>query len=91
MSNAFRRLEIPDWDAYAIVFRAVRMPEYFRDNVNTLLVSEDTARHRGADEFSIVHKKVPHAEADVIREDGPLICWQGLDTLSPTLGRGPPV
>lgn len=76
---------------YIIIFRGVGMPEYFGDNVSTLFVSEDTARHGASDEFPVVHKKVPHAEADVVREDGSLVDWQRHDSLSSTLGRGPPV
>lgn len=67
------------------------MLKYFRDDVDAFLVSQDTACHRAVDEFSIVHKKVPHAEADIVREDGSLVAWQGFNSLSSTLGRSPPV
>lgn len=67
------------------------MPKYFRDDVDALFISQDTARHRTADEFPIVHKKIPHAEANVIRKHDSLVDWQGLNTLSSTLGRSPPV
>lgn len=67
------------------------MPENLGDDVHALLVGQDTARHRATDELTVVHKKVPYAEANVVREDGPLVDRHGFDTPSPTLGRGPPV
>lgn len=67
------------------------MPEYFRNDVDALLVSQNTACHRATDEFPIVHKKISHAEANVVRKHSSLVDWQGLDALSSALGRGPPV
>lgn len=77
--------------AYALVFRILGMSEYFRNDMDAFLISQDTARHRTADEFSIVHKKIPHAEADVIREHDSLVAWQGFDALSSTLGCSPSI
>lgn len=67
------------------------MPEYFRDDVGALLVSQDTARHRAADKFPVIHKKIPHAETDVVRKYFSLAGRQGFHALSSTLGRGPPI
>jgi len=67
------------------------MSKDFGDNVYALLISQDAARHWTTDEFTVVHEQIPYAKANVVRENNPLVDWYRFDTLSPTLGCGPPV
>lgn len=77
--------------AHITIRRALGMPKYPRDDVHAFFVSQYTARHGTADEFLIVHKKVPYAEANIVGEYSSFVKRQGFETLSSALGCGPPV